>query len=70
MLLIHQATSISDTLPSFEQKILCVLTLTKFISIGSYSPEVRTFATLITSTKVVRLIIFDHTPETILHLDV
>ena len=26
--------------------------LTKFVSIGSYSPEVRTFGTLITSTKV------------------
>ena len=25
--------------------------LTKFVSIGSYSPEVRTFGTLITSTK-------------------
>ena len=31
--------------------------LTKFISIGSYSPEVRAFGTLITSTKVFRLII-------------
>ena len=31
--------------------------LTKFISIGSYSPEIRTFGTLITSTKVFRLII-------------
>ena len=31
--------------------------LTKFISIGSYSPEVRTFGTLITSTKVFSLII-------------
>ena len=30
--------------------------LTTFISIGSYSPEVRTFGTPITSTKVVRLI--------------
>ena len=25
--------------------------LTKFVSIGSYSPEVRTFGTLITSTR-------------------
>ena len=32
--------------------------LTKFISIGSYSPEVRGFGTLIMSTKVFRLIIF------------
>ena len=31
--------------------------LTKFISIGSYSPEVRVFGTLIESTKVFRLII-------------
>ena len=31
--------------------------LTKFVSIGSYSPEVRTFGTLITSTKVFSLII-------------
>ena len=30
--------------------------LTKFVSIGSYSPEVRTFGTLITSTKVFSLI--------------
>ena len=31
--------------------------LTKFVSIGSYSPEVRTFGILITSTKVFSLII-------------
>ena len=31
--------------------------LTKFVSIGSYSPEVRTFGTLITFTKVFSLII-------------
>ena len=31
--------------------------LTKFVSIGSYSREVRTFGTLITSTKVFSLII-------------
>ena len=31
--------------------------LTNFVSIGSYSPEVRTFGTLITSTKVFSLII-------------
>ena len=31
--------------------------LTKYVSIGSYSPEVRTFGTLITSTKVFSLII-------------
>ena len=30
--------------------------LTKFVSIGSYSPEVRTFGTFITSTKVFSLI--------------
>ena len=42
--------------------------LTKFVSIGSYSPEVRTFGTLITSTKVFSLIlIFD---KTILYLDI
>ena len=42
--------------------------LTKFISIGSYSPEVRTFGTLITSIKVFNLIIvFD---KTILYLDI
>ena len=31
--------------------------LIKFVSIGSYSPEVRTFGTLIKSTKVFSLII-------------
>ena len=31
--------------------------LTKFVSIGRYSHEVRAFATLITSTKVFSLII-------------
>ena len=31
--------------------------LTKLISIGGYSPEVRVFVNLIKSTKVVRLII-------------
>ena len=31
--------------------------LTKFISIGGYSPEIRAFVTLTKSTKVVRLII-------------
>ena len=31
--------------------------LTTFVSIGSYSPEVRAFGTLITSTKVFSLII-------------
>ena len=45
--------------------------LTKFVSIGSYSPEVRTFGTLITSTKVFSLIIickiFD---KTILYLEI
>ena len=45
--------------------------LTKFVSIGSYSPEVRTFGTLITSTKLFSFIIkklFDHAPKTILYL--
>ena len=31
--------------------------LTKFVSIGSYSPELHTSGTLITSTKVFSLII-------------
>ena len=46
--------------------------LTKFVSIGSYSPEGRTFGTLRTSTKVFSLInpqkLFDHTPKMILYL--
>ena len=41
--------------------------LTKCISIGSYSPEIRAFGPPITSTKVFRLIIckknFDHAPN-------
>ena len=37
--------------------MICVQMLTKFISIGSYSPEVHAFGTPITSTKVFRLII-------------
>ena len=45
--------------------------LTKFVSIGSYSPEVRTFGTLITSDEVFSLIIttkvFD---KTILYLEI
>ena len=48
--------------------------LTKFVSIGSHSPEVRTFGTPITSTKVFSLIIsakvFDHAPQKILYLDI
>ena len=48
--------------------------LTKFVSIGSYSPEGRTFGTLITSTKVFSLInpknFFDHTPKMILYLSI
>ena len=48
--------------------------LTKFVSIDSYSPEVRTFGTLITSTKVFSLIIsekiFDHAPKTVLYLEI
>ena len=48
--------------------------LTKYVSIGSYSPEVHTFGTLITSTKVFSLIIsakdFDHAPKTILYLEI
>ena len=42
--------------------------LTKFVSIGSYSPEVLTFGTLITSTKVFSLCTtFD---KTILYLEI
>ena len=44
-----------------------------FLSIGSYSPEVGAFGTLIMSTKVFRLIICkncDHAPRTILYLDI
>ena len=37
--------------------MISVQMLTKFISIGGYSPEVRAFGTLIKSTKEVRLII-------------
>ena len=55
--------------------------LTKFVSIGSYSPEVRTFGILITSTKVFSLIIIckslyleilDYVPRdlTILYLEI
>ena len=45
--------------------------LTKFVSIGSYSPEVRSFGTLITSTKVFSLVkLFDHAPKKILYLDI
>ena len=45
--------------------------LTKFVSIGSYSPEVRTFGTLITSTKVFSLIIFRKSfDKTILYLEI
>ena len=47
--------------------------LTKFVSIGSYSPEVRTFGTLIMSTKVFSLItakLFDNAPKTILYLEI
>ena len=67
--------SIGDPLPRFDfvPKNLRVQMLTKFISIDSYSPEVRAFGTLITSTKVVRLIICKTRwlhPKTILYLDV
>ena len=49
--------------------------LTKFVSIGSYSPEVRTFGTLITSTTVFSLIIYKKLsttppPQTILYLEI
>ena len=47
--------------------------LTKFISIGSYSPEVGAFGTLITSTKVFRLIFFknvNQAPKTIVYLEI
>ena len=43
--------------------------LTKFVSIGSYSPEVRTFGTLITSTKLFSLIISKLFAKMILYLD-
>ena len=53
--------------------------LTKFVSIGSYSPEVRTFGTLITSTTakvfdktILYLEILDYVPRdlTILNLEI
>ena len=47
--------------------------LTKFISISSYSLEVRAFGTFITSTKVFRLIIskrLNRDPKTILYLEI
>ena len=44
---------------------------TKFVSIGSYSPEVRTFGTLITSTKMFSLIIIKKVfDKTILYLEI
>ena len=44
--------------------------LTKFVSIGSYSPEVLTFGTLVTSTKVFSLIIICNFEKTILYLEI
>ena len=44
--------------------------LTKFVSIGSYSPEVHTFGTLITSTKVFSLISAKVFDKTILYLEI
>ena len=44
--------------------------LTKFISLGSYSPEVRTFGTLITSTRVFSLINAKLFEKTILYLEI
>ena len=45
--------------------------LTKFVSIGSYSPEICTFGTLITSTKVFSLIIICKSlDKTILYLEI
>ena len=44
--------------------------LTKFVSIGSYSPEVRTFGTLIMSTKLFSLIISKLFAKMILYLDI
>ena len=41
-----------------HNKILLAGFLTKFVSIGSYLPEVRTFGTFITSTKVFSLILY------------
>ena len=47
--------------------------LTKFVSIGSYSPEVRTFGTLITSTKYLVFYNLQNSstmPQTILYLEI
>ena len=44
--------------------------LTKFVSIGSYSPEGHTFGTLVTSTKVFSLIISKTLAKTILYLEI
>ena len=44
--------------------------LTKFVSIGSYSPEVRTFGTLIMSTKAFSLINAKLFVKIILYLDI
>ena len=45
--------------------------LTKFVSINSNSPELRTFGTLITSTKVFSLIIIKKVcDKTILYLEI
>ena len=44
--------------------------LTKCVSIGSYSPEVRTFGTLIMSTKVFSLIICKLFAKTILYREI
>ena len=44
--------------------------LTKLLSIGSYSPEVRSFGTPITSTKLFSLIIWKLFDKTILYLEI
>ena len=44
--------------------------LTKFVSIGSYSPELRTVGTLITSTKVFSLIISKNLCQNDPYLDI
>ena len=55
-----EAVTTSLIPPIFLRFVLLLLALrmlTKFVSIGSYSPEVCTFGTLIMSTKVFSFII-------------
>ena len=53
------STKVKTCVPNLAvvRRFDCKRMLTTFVSIGSYSPEVRTFGTLITSTKVFSLII-------------